>query len=121
MLSCTPSVILTHQTVQTLVAPGYGRLPGPDRGSVPEAEVVSLQGLVEAAEQEVAFQLEMVSKGPEGLAGPGSRLGILVGQALSQGVLDSLTAGLGGRKYFKITTILNWAKTHLQYVERPNV
>ena len=36
---------LTHQTVQTLVAPGDGGLPGPD------TEVVRLQGLVQTAQE----------------------------------------------------------------------
>ena len=72
------SVTQTHQTVQTLVAPRYGRLPGPDRGSVAKAEVVSLQGLVQTVQQEVALQLEVISKGPEGLPCPGSGLCILI-------------------------------------------
>ena len=67
-------VTQTHQAVKALVAPGYGGLPGPDRGSVPQAEVVPLQGLVQTVQQEVALQLEVIRKGPEGLPGPGSCL-----------------------------------------------
>ena len=71
---CSDCVTQTHQTVKTLVTPGYGGLSGPDRGSVPQAEVVRLQGLVQTGQQEVALQLEVVSKGPESLPGPDSRL-----------------------------------------------
>ena len=47
-------------------------------GSVPEAEVVSLQGLVEAAQKEVTLQLEVIGESPEGLTGPDSCLSILI-------------------------------------------
>ena len=85
---------VTHQTVKTLVTPGNGGLPGPDGGPVPLTEAVPLQCLVEAAEQQFTLHLEVISKRPESLPGPGSGLGILICQTKSQGILYSLVAGL---------------------------
>ena len=71
--------MLTHRTVKTLIAPGYGGLPGPHRGPVPlDTEAVALQSLVKAAQKELTLHLEMVGKRPEGFSGPRSRLCILI-------------------------------------------
>ena len=84
-----------HQTVQTLVAPGDGGLPRPRGEPGHHAAVVPVpgsehHGAVQAAQQQVALQLEVVREGPESLARPGPRLPILIQESDLQRLLHRL-------------------------------
>ena len=78
-------LVSTDPAVQTVAAPGHGGLPGP--GEAEAGHAARVPG-VEAPEQLLALQLELVRQRPERLPRPHPRVGVLVSQTHPQRLLD---------------------------------